>query len=253
VAMTGAVPRALVDNLNFGNPEKPEVMWQFRETIEGISEACEALGIPVVGGNVSFYNETDGVDIFPTPIVGLVGVADPCPAHPPRLDRAEEGMDLWLAGPVEATSLAGSSFEKVTFGHIGGRPGAPDGTMARSMIRLAARLVSDEISPCLHDISDGGLAVAAAEMAIASGTGVTLDYDHWRHLFSEDPHRFLFAARLDQRRRVEEAADATGAPATRLGVFGGNGIVFRRGGASAVVDLATATETYRDAIPRRLS
>ncbi|HSJ34258.1 MAG TPA: phosphoribosylformylglycinamidine synthase subunit PurL, partial [Acidimicrobiia bacterium] len=176
VAMTGAEPRAVVDNLNFGNPEKPEIMWQFRETVEGISEACEALGIPVVGGNVSFYNETDGIDIYPTPIVGLVGMVEPIPPLAPRLDRVASGMDLWVAGPDDPISLSGSAFEKVTFGHVGGRPTAPDGTMAKAAIRLAAQLVADGVSPALHDISDGGLAVTVAEMAIASGVGVSLEY-----------------------------------------------------------------------------
>src|SRR5690606_17052125 len=99
VAVTGARPLAGVDNLNFGNPEKPEVMWQFKEAVQGISGACEALGIPVVGGNVSFYNETDGVDIYPTPVVGLLGLADPMPARAPRLDRAVAGMEIWVVGP----------------------------------------------------------------------------------------------------------------------------------------------------------
>ena len=95
VAVTGARPLAVVDNLNFGNPEKPEVMWQFKESVEGISAACEALGIPVVGGNVSFYNETDGIDIHPTPVVGLLGLADPMPKNPaPTLPRRGGYGDL---------------------------------------------------------------------------------------------------------------------------------------------------------------
>ncbi|HJR92110.1 MAG TPA: phosphoribosylformylglycinamidine synthase subunit PurL [Acidimicrobiia bacterium] len=252
VAMTGAEPRAVVDNLNFGNPEKPDVMWQFRQTIEGISEACEALGIPVVGGNVSFYNETDGTDIYPTPVVGLVGLVEPYPVPPPRLDRCREGMDLWLAGPADAIGLAGSAFEKVTFGHVGGRPTAPDATMAKAAIGFARRLVADHLSPALHDISDGGLAVAVAEMAIASAVGVVVDYADWRHLLSEDPHRFVFATDPEHRTSVEDAAAAAGIPLARLGSFGGNEIIFSRGGAKAVVDLATATETYRSALPRRL-
>lgn len=253
VAMTGARPKAIVDNLNFGNPEKPEVMWQFRETVEGISEACEALGIPVVGGNVSFYNETDGIDIYPTPVVGLVGVADPYPSRPPRLDRAEAGMDLWLAGPAEATGLAGSSFEKVVYGHVGGRPGAPDATAATAAVDLAVGLVAAELSPCLHDISDGGLAVAVAEIAIASGVGARVDYSDWRHLFSEDPHRFLFASDPGHRERIEELAAAVGASVTRIGEFGGESLVFDRGARRDIVDLAEAGKAYREALPRRLS
>lgn len=252
VAMTGAAPRAVVDNLNFGNPEKPAVMWQFRESVEGISEACEALGIPVVGGNVSFYNETDGIDIYPTPVVGLVGLVDPAPMSPPRLDRARAGMDLWLAGPSDPINLAGSAFEQVTFGHVGGRPTAPDGTLAKSSIRLATGLVARELSPALHDISDGGLAVAAAELSILSGVGASLDYRDWRHLFSEDPHRFIFAADPEHRDQIEALGAETGSSLTRIGTFGGDAIEFCRGGARAVVDLATAADTYRTSIPRRL-
>jgi phosphoribosylformylglycinamidine synthase len=125
--------------------------------------------------------------------------------------------------------------------------------MAKAAIRLARKLVADEMSPALHDISDGGLAVAVSELAIASGVGVTLEYADWRHLFSEDPHRFLFAVAPDSRDAVEAAAEAAGIPVTRLGTFGGDEIVFHRGGTKAVVDLATATETFRTAIPRRLA
>jgi phosphoribosylformylglycinamidine synthase len=124
VAVTGARPLALVDNLNFGNPEKPEVMWQFRESVEGMSSACETLGIPVVGGNVSFYNETDGIDIHPTPVVGLLGLADPMPADPPRMSRAVEGMDVWEVGPAASGNLAGSAVQRL-LGELGGSPSSP--------------------------------------------------------------------------------------------------------------------------------
>ncbi|CAN5821842.1 phosphoribosylformylglycinamidine synthase subunit PurL [soil metagenome] len=253
VAMTGAEPKAVVDNLNFGNPEKPEVMWQFRQVIEGISEACEALGIPVVGGNVSFYNETDGIDIYPTPVVGLVGVVEPVPPVAPRLSGAGPGMDVWLAGTAASKNLAGSAYEQVAFGHVGGRPSAPDGTMARAAIALGRSLVHDGLSPALHDVSDGGVAVAVAEMAIASEVGVSLDYTDWRHLFSEEPHRFVFAADPTDYQRIEASAQAVGIPVVRIGSFDGSDITFRRGGTSAVVDLAVATTTFRSAISRRLT
>ncbi len=253
VAMTGAQPRGLVDNLNFGNPEKPEVMWQFSQVVDGISEACAALGIPVVGGNVSFYNETDGIDIYPTPVVGLVGLVEPVPVTPPRLSRATAGMDLWLAGPGGSINLAGSAYEQVTFGHVGGRPSAPDGTMARAAISLGQTLVQEGLSPALHDVSDGGLAVTVAEIAIASEVGVTVDYTDWRHLFSEEPHRFVFAAEVSNRRRISEAAQAARIPAERIGSFDGTDITFRREGARAVLDLATASATCRSALSRRLA
>ncbi|MGB8362675.1 MAG: phosphoribosylformylglycinamidine synthase subunit PurL, partial [Acidimicrobiia bacterium] len=125
VAVIGARPLAVVDNLNFGNPEKPEVMWQFKESVEGLSTACEALGIPVVGGNVSFYNETDDVDIHPTPVVGLLGLADPMPADPPRLGRAEAGMEIWEVGPPPTSNLAGSAAQRLS-DELVGLPTAPD-------------------------------------------------------------------------------------------------------------------------------
>ena len=199
IACTGAEPMALVDNLNFGNPEKPEVMWQFREVVEGISEACEALGIPVIGGNVSFYNETDGLDIYPTPVVGIIGLIEELAFPPPGLDRATEGSAIYVLGTDWAINLAGSAFEKVTFGHVGGRPTAPDPTMGKAVVR-AARSLADRRVPVLQDISSGGWAVALAEICIASGIGATVEYQDWRHLWSEDPHRFLA---VGERRRPD--------------------------------------------------
>ncbi len=252
VAMTGAKPMALVDNLNFGNPEKPDVMWQFRETVEGISEACERLGVPVVGGNVSFYNETDGLDIYPTPVVGMLGLADPIPAEPPRHDRVADGMELWVFGPERAINLAGSAFEQITFGHVGGRPSPPDPTMAKAAIEVAIRLAAESLSPALHDISDGGLIIAVSELCIASQVGVTASYEDWRSLFCEDPHRFVAAVPTEHTEAVATIAGEAGLPAKRFGIFGGTEISFERKGARGAVDLEVATETFYNAIPRRL-
>jgi len=252
VAVVGARPLALVDNLNFGNPEKTEVMWQFVETVEGIAEACRALDIPVVGGNVSFYNETDGLDIYPTPVVGLLGIVDELNFTPPRLDRAEAGMDVWRFGPTWAINLAGSAFEKVTFAHVGGRPSAPDPTSARLAIETARRLAAGDLASVLHDISEGGLAMAVAEICIASGVGARLYFDDWRHLFCEDPHRFVAAALAQNRQRVTEVADQLGITAEPIGSFGGGEISFERAGMRTSLDLAVATEANRRALPRRL-
>ena len=253
VALLGAKPLAVVDNLNFGNPEKPEVMWQLRESIEGIAEACEALGIPVIGGNVSLYNETNGLDIYPTPVVGVLGLADPMPTAPPRLDRAEPGMELWIFGGEWAINLAGSAFEQVTFGHVGGRPTAPDPTAAGVANAVALQIAGEELAPVAHDISTGGLALAVAEVAILSQVGVTVHYSDWRHLFCEDPHRFIAAVPPPWSHRVAELAETSGIPAAKIGVFGGEEVVFDRHGVKAAVDLQVATATWRDALPRRLT
>jgi phosphoribosylformylglycinamidine synthase subunit PurL len=237
VAVTGARPLAVVDNLNFGNPEKPEVMWQFIESVAGISEACEALGIPVVGGNVSFYNETDGVDINPTPVVGLLGLADPMPANPPRLNRAEAGMEVWVVGPRPSGSLAGSSLQRVLGDTNGGTPTPANPDMAKLVIELAIEVA--HVSPVLHDISDGGLAVAVAEIAIASGVGVEVEDDH---LFCEDPHRLLVVCHPGQ---ITFPSDL----GRKVGVVGGESLVLN----GSELSVNEASELYEQALPRRMA
>ncbi|HXV72811.1 MAG TPA: phosphoribosylformylglycinamidine synthase subunit PurL [Acidimicrobiia bacterium] len=235
VAVTGALPRALVDNLNFGNPEKPEVMWQFQEAVEGISEACEALGIPVVGGNVSFYNETDGVDIHPTPVVGVLGVADPMPTNPPRLDRARAGMEIWEIGPSATDNLSGSAVQRLA-GDLGGVPTPPDPEMARRANDLAAELAHH--AAVLHDISDGGLAVALSEICIASRQGAVVSTEY---PFCEDPHRLLAVIEPGG---VELPAEIS----RRIGAVGGSTIVIN----GEEIDLVVASDRWHNAIAHAL-
>ncbi|MCZ6736581.1 MAG: phosphoribosylformylglycinamidine synthase subunit PurL [Actinobacteria bacterium] len=239
VAVAGARPLAVVDNLNFGNPEKPEVMWQLIETVEGISGACEALGIPVVGGNVSFYNETDGVDIHPTPVVGLLGLADPMPSSPPRWSQANEGMEIWEVGPEPTDNLAGSAAQRVAGEALGGRPTAPSPERARRVVTLAADLA--HLVPVLHDISDGGLAVAVAEICIASGVGARINNAEPAAMFSEDPHRFVVVMESG-------TADLPADLATRVGIIGGDSLSL----GSGTLDLSIITNAWRQALPSAL-
>ncbi len=241
VAVTGTRPYAVVDNLNFGNPEKPEIMWQFIETIAGMTEACEQLEIPVIGGNVSFYNETAGVDIYPSPVVGMLGFADPMPPAPPRLDRAASGMEIWLIGPRDAADFAASAYSRVVLGRLDGRPAPTDPELGPAVIATATGLA--HLLPVLHDISSGGLGVALAEIAIASGIGLAIDDIGWSELWSEGPHRFLAVAEPGTLPPLE-------VPAKRIGLMGGASLDFGRHGA---VDLTTATREWRAAIPRRMS
>ncbi|MCE2526570.1 MAG: phosphoribosylformylglycinamidine synthase subunit PurL [Actinomycetia bacterium] len=252
VAISGARPRAVVDNLNFGSPDSPDVMWQFRETVEGLAEACELLGLPVVSGNVSFHNEVDGYPIHPTPVIGVVGVADPAPLDPPGMDRAEEGMELWLLGLNNTVNLAGSSFSKVAFGHLGGRPAAADFTLCQAAVETALQLVDEGLTPVLHDISDGGLALAAAEIAISSQVGVNVTFGDWRSLFTEDPNRLLAAVWPRDVPRLLEVTSQQGLPASQVGTFGGSEISLETGGVRGAVNLAVATRTWLDAIGRRM-
>ena len=241
VAVTGANPLAVVDNLNFGNPEKPEVMWQFTESVEGLSTACEELGIPVVGGNVSFYNETDGVDINPTPVVGLLGLADPMPTSPPRLDRAADSMEIWEIGPPPTDNLAGSAAQRIQGSDLTGRPTAPDADIARRVNDLAVEMA--HVAPVLHDVSDGGVAVSISEICISSGIGARLTIDDPILLFSEDPHRFV--AVLDPG-SFQMPPDL----ARMVGTIGGQEISF---GTEATIQLGEATDSWTNAITDALS
>ncbi|MGH3667099.1 MAG: phosphoribosylformylglycinamidine synthase subunit PurL [Acidimicrobiia bacterium] len=241
VAVTGARPLAVVDNLNFGNPEKPEVMWQFKESVEGISAACEVLGIPVVGGNVSFYNETDGIDIHPTPVVGLLGLADPMPGTPPRLSRAEEGMEIWEIGPQADGNLSGTAAQRVIHDELTGRPTPPDPDAAEHVIALAADLAHRV--PVLHDISDGGLALAIAEVCIASQIGANVTESDNGRLFSEDPHR-LIAVLEPHTVELPEGLSR------KVGMIRGDSLVL---GSSDPIDVRRLIETFEGAIPRRMA
>lgn len=236
VAVTGAKPLAAVDNLNFGNPEKPEVMWQFRESVEGISRACEVLGIPVVGGNVSFYNETDGIDIHPTPVVGILGLAEPMPLDPPRLDKARPGMEVWEVGPEATANHAGSALQRLR-GKLEGLPTSADPEAARRVIDLAAKLAHE--APILHDISDGGLAVALAEICIASGVGASVVSDH---PFSEDPHRFLTVFEPG-------ALQLPDGFARRIGTIGGESVEINESAAP----LTECADRWHHALPKALA
>jgi phosphoribosylformylglycinamidine synthase len=241
VAVTGAAPLAVVDNLNLGNPEKRSVMWQLRECVEGITEACEALGIPVVGGNVSFYNESDGRDIHPTPVIGLLGLADPVPDPIPRLSRAVVGMEVWEIGPSPTGNLAGSAAQRISHDELTGRPTAPDPVMAGRVVALTTELAHRV--PVLHDVSDGGLAVAVAEVCIASRVGAEIDVDDADLLFSEDPHRVIAVFNTGT---VAPPADI----ARKVGVITPDSLRFGGGRPVSIDDLA---RTYREAIPRRMA
>ncbi|HEY1446888.1 MAG TPA: phosphoribosylformylglycinamidine synthase subunit PurL [Acidimicrobiales bacterium] len=226
LACVGATPAAVVNCLNFGNPEHAEVMWQLSESIDGMAEACRALSLPVVGGNVSLYNESGGADIDPTPVLGVLGLVDDVQAPPPGLGWAE-GDDIVLLGARAASDgsypLEGTRWATECADHRTGLPPVVDFAAHRAVCAFVAALVAarvggneDPVLRAVHDVSGGGLAVAAAEMAAQSPVGCVLDVAaRPAELFTELPSRFLLATpRPDE---LCARAEAAGVPAAVLG------------------------------------
>ena len=247
VACGGGRPLALVNCLNFGNPEHPEVMWQLSESVDGMAAACRALGIPVVGGNVSLYNESGGVDIDPTPVVAVLGVVDSLRHVPPGVALADGGSVV-LLGP-SSIGLAGSRWAVERRGHRGGVLAEWDPEAHARLLGLVAGLVGQSgLLQGVHDVADGGIAVALAECALRSATGVQVSgVDGHAELFSEGPGRVLVCT--SDPAAVQAAAFGAGIEARVLGRAGGDRIVVE-----GLVDVAVAdaTSAWRGALAGRL-
>ena len=247
IACVGARPVALVNCLNFGNPEHPEVMWQFTEVVDGMSEACTALSIPVVGGNVSFYNESLGRDIDPTPVVGLLGIVDELDDRPPPA-ALTDGTRIVVLGET-AHELGGSEWAAVVHGLDGGMPPRADTAGANTVHELVRALVSGGLVDGVHDCADGGLAVTLAEMAIAGACGFDVVIGGALECFSESASRVVCAVDPVLVDEVLSRAGTAGVPAADVGEARGDRLV--AAGAFDVA-LADATRTWRDAIPNAL-
>ena len=169
VAVTGATPLAITNCLNFGNPERPEVMWQFAETIRGIADACRALETPVTGGNVSFYNESGDSAIWPTPVIGMLGLLRTTGCASPPGSRAA-GLAIYSLGETFA-ELGGREFADAVLGVVTGRPPALDLDREAALLALLQAAAGEDLLAAAHDCGDGGLAIALAESAIEGGHG----------------------------------------------------------------------------------
>ena len=248
VACAGAEPLALVNCLNLGNPEHPEVMWQFSEIVDGIADACIALGIPVIGGNVSFYNESQGRDIDPTPVIGVIGLIESLESRPPVAAFAP-GQHVVMLGAT-AVELGGSEWAAARHGLDAGAPPAADLLLARSVHELVVDLVSTRLVRAVHDVSDGGLAVALAEAAIAGRCGFAVTADHecppaaW--CFGESASRVVVTTDSQHLDEVLVRAADAGVAARDAGMTGGSRLIV-----SGVLDVALddATRAWRGAIP----
>jgi phosphoribosylformylglycinamidine synthase len=251
VAVTGATPLAITNCLNLGNPERPEVMWQLTESIRGIREACLAFETPVTGGNVSLYNESGGSAIWPTPVIGMVGLlAD----HRLRVPTAfpRPGLAIYLLGETFA-ELGGSEFAESVLGVVAGKPPALDLGKERALHRLLAASAARTVLASAHDCGDGGLAVALAEAAIGRGHGfaVSLTTDLPAHvaLFSESASRVVVGVDPADEEELTLLAAEHQVPAARVGETGGPRALIE-----GLVDIPVRqlTDAWEGAIPRLL-
>ncbi|MGD0240616.1 MAG: phosphoribosylformylglycinamidine synthase subunit PurL [Streptosporangiaceae bacterium] len=231
VAATGARPLAVTNCLNFGSPEDPAVMWQFAEAVRGLADGCAALGVPVTGGNVSFYNQTGTVAIHPTPVIGVLGVHDDVRRRLSLGFRAGEApANLVLLGST-AAEFGGSAWAHVRHGHLGGRPPAPDLRAERRLAGLLAAAAAAGLLAAAHDLSDGGLAVALAESCLRGGAGCTvrldgsLAGDPFTALFSESAGRCVVAVRPGAEPAFATLLAAHEVPGQDLGTTGGDRLI----------------------------
>ncbi|MFW6091473.1 MAG: phosphoribosylformylglycinamidine synthase subunit PurL, partial [Actinomycetota bacterium] len=254
VASVGARPVAVTDCLNFGSPEEPAVMWQFAEAVRGLEDGCRTLGLPVTGGNVSFYNQTGDTAILPTPVVGVLGVLDDVARRTPSGFRTE-GQHIYLLGTTR-DEFGGSEWAHAMHGHLGGVPPAVDLAAERDLAELLIAGARDGVLGAAHDLSGGGLAQALVESCLRYGVGAGVavpgGIDPFVFLFSESQARALVAVEPSREAAFRELCTARQYPHRRIGVVGGGD----DGPALSVhglftVPLAELREAHERALPAR--
>jgi phosphoribosylformylglycinamidine synthase len=255
VTCAGARPIGVTDCLNFGNPEKPHVMWQFRQAVAGIRDACKVLGFPVVSGNVSFYNETDGRAIPPTPTIALVGLLDDVNHHTTQWFKGEGDVVVLLGRTRE--ELGGSEYLSVVHGMLRGTPPWIDLAVEMQLQQLCLRAIREGILRSAHDLSEGGLAVALAESCISNpdgaGLGVETEIegairpDAW--LFGESQARILLSLRRKHVARMRELAAEAEVPFAVLGEVRGQRL---RIGTLVDLGLADLRRVWGESLARRM-
>ncbi|MEK5277330.1 MULTISPECIES: phosphoribosylformylglycinamidine synthase subunit PurL [Paenibacillus] len=253
IVCSGAEPLAITDNLNFGNPEKPDVFWQMERAVDGMAEACRVLDTPVIGGNVSLYNENTTGSIYPTPVVGMVGlVADT--DHITTQGFKQEGDSILLLGVTKA-ELGGSEFQYAVHGVTEGRPPALDLATEKKLLNAVLTSIRGGLVRSAHDLSEGGLAVALAESCISGGIGanVELSANGLRSdvvLFSESQSRIVLTAAPERAEELKAAIAASGVPVEIIGTVGGDRLRVNLDGVSALDEaVAELKFVWEDAIP----
>ncbi|HZE32104.1 MAG TPA: phosphoribosylformylglycinamidine synthase subunit PurL [Actinoallomurus sp.] len=246
VATTGARPIAVTNCLNFGSPEDPGVMWQFAQAVEGLADACQALGVPVTGGNVSFYNQTGDVPINPTPVIGVLGVHDDV-ARRVQMSFNVEGMAILLLGETRP-EFGGSEWANVVFRHLGGLPPRPDLTAEAALASVLVAAAREGILDAAHDVSDGGLSQTLLESCLRGGLGctVSLPGDPFVELFSESVARAVVAVHPDYAARVAALCEAASVPVRHIGTVGGDAFAVEGQFSIPLVELR---EVHQGALP----
>ncbi|MGA2363693.1 MAG: phosphoribosylformylglycinamidine synthase subunit PurL [Candidatus Aminicenantales bacterium] len=255
LACVGARPIGVTNCLNFGNPEKPEIMWQFEQVIDGLAEGCRAFGIPVTGGNVSFYNDTDGVSIFPTPVLGIVGIIDDVRKVVSPGFKAEG--DLVLLVGENREELGGTEYVRVVHRVETGTPPRIDLEGEKRVQEFCLEAIEAGLVRSAHDLSEGGLAIALAECAFHSqgrtGCAVELE-DPIRPdalAFGETQSRILMTCRPADLDRLSGLARTTGVKLAAIGRTGGADIVLRHRGRDLIrVPVEDAFRRWKDGIPK---
>jgi phosphoribosylformylglycinamidine synthase len=244
VSATGAEPIGGTNCLNFGNPEKPSILWQFSEVIDGMTECCTALDIPITGGNVSFYNETEGRAIYPTPVIGVVGLIEDASKHATKPFKSADRSIIVLGGLMTTDEnfqgiFGSSQYAQTVIGELWGQPPWVEPKYEAKVQACVRRLIAEGLVDSSHDLSDGGLAVAVAECAVGSmgnggGVGAAVDFrsseDARRLLFSEEASRILVTAKKDALKRIDRIVSEFGIRADEIGTTGGEELKFSQQG-----------------------
>ncbi len=236
IVCSGAEPLAITDNLNFGSPEKPEIFWQMERAVDGMAEACRVLDAPVIGGNVSLYNENAKGAIYPTPVVGMVGLVHDTD-HITTQDFKAEGDVIFLLGETKA-ELGGSEFQAVVHGVTEGRPPQLDLAVEKKLLDAVLGAIQQGLVRSAHDLAEGGLAVALAESCISGGLGAAVEFDSSLRpdlaLFSESQSRILLSASKEQAEKLQDFIASHGVPVQRIGEVAGSDLVITVGGTPAL-------------------
>ncbi|TVY03181.1 phosphoribosylformylglycinamidine synthase subunit PurL [Cohnella terricola] len=256
IVCSGAEPLAITDNLNFGSPEKPEVFWQMEKAVDGMAEACRFLDTPVIGGNVSLYNENTKGAIYPTPVVGMVGLVHDTD-HITTQEFKAEGDVIFLLGETKA-EIGGSEFQYAVHGVTEGRPPELDLATEKKVQQTVLGAIQQGLVASAHDLSEGGLAAALAEAGFGRGLGVNVTFETNLRLdlalFSESQSRILLSAKPELADKLAAAIEAAGVPLQRLGTVSGDRLKVRIGGHDAIdASVEELRQAWKQAIPNHMN